>query len=140
MADTSKNGPSFAKNAGAKARYKKIHSVGRRETMNKMLEFERLQAAKGNRPVLPSDKRTYPKHMNEVSIGVLQELRKVPAATTYYIADQLGFSTAKASNCLNALAAANYARKVGLSGKIDSPYAEGKAPKSKVWVYEATEQ
>lgn len=140
MADTSKNGPSFAKNAGAKARHKKIHSVGRRETMNKMLEFERLQAAKGNRPVLPSDKRTYPKHMNEVSIHVLQELRKVPAATTYYIADQLGFSTAKASNCLNALAAANYARKVGLSGKIDSPYAEGKAPKSKVWVYEATER
>jgi len=140
MVDTSKNGPSFAKNAGAKARHKKIHSVGRRETMNKMLEFERQQAARGNRPVLPSDKRTYPKHMNEVSIGVLQELRKVPAATTYYIADQLGFSTAKASNCLNALAAANFARKVGLSGKIDSPYAEGKAPKSKVWVYEATEQ
>ena len=140
MVDTSRNGPSFARNAGAKARHKKIHSVGRRETMNKMLEFERLQAAKGNRPLLPSDKRTYPKHMNEVSIGVLQELRKVPAATTYYIADQLGFSTAKASNCLNALAAANYARKIGLSGKIDSPYAEGKAPKSKVWVYEATER
>ena len=108
--------------------------------MNKMLEFERLQAARGNRPVLPSDKRSYPKAMNEVSIGVLQELRKVPAATTYYIADQLCVSTAKASNCLNALAAANFARKVGLSGKIDSPYAEGKAPKSKVWVYEATER
>ena len=140
QANTSHTKPGGSPAGVHKARQLRTIKRWEAQTMNKMLEFERLQAARGNRPVLPSDKRSYPKAMNEVSIGVLQELRKVPAATTYYIADQLGFSTAKASNCLNALAAQNFARKVGLSGKIDSPYAEGKAPKSKVWVYEATER
>jgi len=109
--------------------------------INKMLEFERLQAARGNRPILPSDKKAFPKRMSEQNIFVLSELLKVPAATSYYIADQLGLSTAKASNCLSALYAANYVIKLGLSGKINEPYAEGESPKkSKVWVYQAVEQ
>ena len=141
QANTSHTNPG-EKPAGAhKARQLRTIKRWEAQIMNKMLEFERLQAARGNRPVLPSDKKAFPKRMSEQNIFVLSELRKVSAATSYYIADQLGLSTAKASNCLSALYAANYATKLGLSGKIDEPYAEGESPKkSKVWVYQAVER
>ena len=110
-----------------------------------MLEYEREQAKRVRRQVLPCDRTYVRRQVNDDAIILLNEMRKAGPCTAKYLAEKLTISTHKSANLIKSLTSANLAEKICLTvrghvQKGSSKYRTGARERNDCWVYQAVAQ
>jgi len=110
-----------------------------------MLEYEREQAKRVRRQVLPCDRTYVRRQVNDDAINLLNEMRKAGPCTAKYLAERLSISTHKSANLIKSLTVAGLAEKVCITRRStvqedNLPYLTGHRERNDCWVYKAWEQ
>jgi len=110
-----------------------------------MLEYEREQAKRVRRQVLPCDRTYVRRQVNDDAIILLNEMRKAGPCTAKYLAERMSISTHKSANLIKSLTSANLAEKIcmtvrGHVQKGSTKYRTGARERNDCWVYQAVAQ
>ena len=106
-----------------------------------MLEFERDQVKALRRKALPADKgevAVIPRHMSDVAVVLLRELRRKGPSTAQYLGDRCSITSHRASSTLLSLLNQKLVRQVDRSSALpDGTYMAGHRDRQDAWVYQA---
>ena len=110
-----------------------------------MLEYEREQAKRVRRQVLPCDRTYVRRQVDDTAIILLNEMRKAGPCTAKHLAERLSISTHKSANLIKSLTVAGLAEKVCITRRSvvqedNLPYRVGHRERNDCWVYRAYEQ